>query len=257
MEEKAYAKINMGLAVGDRGMDGLHSIESYMALIDLYDLIDVDISLSSSLSVMIERDGQYLKEGEKDIMERCAEIFSRRFRIPFSLSIRIRKMIPSEAGLGGGSADAALILRSLFAYFGIDEDIKETAALVGSDVPFLASGYSTAFVSGRGEVVERCSGLGSLPLLLFLSAKGNSTAEAYRALDCLNREKVHLPPLSFPDRKNFPNDFEKVYPLSIPEDIASSGAYVSLSGSGSAWYALFPDNDAIKRDGAILCHLLG
>ena len=72
MEEKAYAKINIGLSIGGREKDGLHSLESYMALIDLYDSLDISIEPSSSLSVSIHPDREYLAEGEEDIMERCA-----------------------------------------------------------------------------------------------------------------------------------------------------------------------------------------
>lgn len=257
MEEKAYAKINIGLSIGGREKDGLHSLESYMALIDLYDSLDISIEPSSSLSVSIHPDREYLAEGEEDIMERCARIFSERFSLPFHLSIRIRKRIPPRAGLGGGSADAAAVLRALFRHFGISEDIEKTAFLVGSDVPFLASGCSTAFVSGRGECVREEKPLGALPLLLFLSGEGNSTKEAYGRLDLLDRSFRHLPPLSFPSRSTFPNDFELVYPLSTPKWLSSSPAYVSLSGSGSAWYALFPSGCGMDADGAIRTHLLG
>ena len=256
MEIKAYAKINIGLAVGKRGEDGLHSLESYMALIDLYDTLCIEIEDADELSVSIERSKPYLEDGAKDIMEKCAQVFSRRFSRTFRLSVRIEKRIPSKAGLGGGSADAAAILRELFRFYSIEEDIAQTAILVGSDVPFLASGYSTAFVSGRGEKVEKRDPLGPLPLLLFVPERGSDTAKAYKALDTIERTIHRLPPLSFPDKPSFPNDFELVFPLSIPQELSESNAYVSLSGSGSAWYALFPDSDVPDVPGSLHSHLI-
>ena len=257
MEIKAYAKVNIGLAVGSRGENGLHSIESYMALIDLHDTLEISVVEAPVLSVSIERDVPYLAPGSKDLMEKAAEVFSRRFSRTFALSVRICKRIPSKAGLGGGSADAAAVLRVLFSYFSIDEDIRECAMAVGSDVPFLAAGFSTGFVSGRGERVERRIGLGPLPLLLFIPSSGNDTGEAYRALDSMERSIRHLPPLSFPDKHSFPNDFELVYPLSVPAWLLQTGAYLSLSGSGSAWYALFPESCPYVPEGAVLTHLIG
>ena len=246
MVAEAYAKINIGLIVGERMEDGYHEIESYMALIDLCDVLDMRIEPSSSLSVSISRDVSYLEDGGRDLIEKAAAVFSSRFSITFALSVDLKKRIPVRAGLGGGSADAAAVLRFLFRHFGVKDDILKTAALVGSDVPFLASGFSQALVTGRGETVRRVSGLSGTPLLLFTPEKGTDTGNAYAHLDSRPRPERHLPPLSFPDKASFPNDFELVSPLPR-SSCGFDGAYVSLTGSGSAWYAMFPAVEDIPR----------
>ncbi len=258
MRLKAYAKVNIGLIVGGRRPDGYHEIESYMALVDLSDTIDAEIRPSSVLSVDIERSVPYLEEGSVDLMEKAARIFSERFSLPFSLSLRIDKRIPSQAGLGGGSADAAAILRFLFAEYGIKEGLLETAAAVGSDVPFLASGYRTALVRGRGEIVEERAGLHGRPIMIFIPEARSSTGKAYALLDGTERPERHLPPLSSSlDKASFPNDFELVLPTSVPAAVSDTGAFISLTGSGSAWYAI-PAEGMVFPDipGVLACTLI-
>ena len=251
MRLEAYAKVNIGLIVGGRRPDGYHDIESYMALVDIRDTIDAEIRPSKSLSVEIESSVPYLEDGTMDLMEKAARIFSERFSLPFSLSLRIDKRIPSQAGLGGGSADGAAVLRFLFGRYGISEGLLETAAAVGSDVPFLASGYRTALVRGRGEIVEERTGLHGRPLAIFVPEERSSTGKAYALLDGMERPERHLPPLSPSlDKASFPNDFERVFPPQVPEAVIRSGAFVSLTGSGSAWYA-------IASEGEILPHIPG
>lgn len=258
MRLEAYAKVNIGLIVGGSRPDGYHDIESYMALVDLHDRIDAEIRPSSVLSVDIERNVPYLEEGAMDLMEKAARIFSERFSLPFSLSLRIDKRIPSQTGLGGGSSDAAAVLRFLFRRYGITKGLLDTAAAVGSDVPFLASGYRTALVRGRGEIVAERTGLHGRPVMIFVPEARSSTGKAYALLDGMDRPGRHLPPLSSSlDKDSFPNDFERVFPPSVPAAISDSGAFVSLTGSGSAWYAI-PSAGTVLPDipGAIACTFL-
>ena len=111
MQVEAHAKINIGLIVRERGENGLHPLESYMALIGLCDLLDIAIEEADEFSISIERSVPYLEDGHMDLMEKAARIFSERFSQPFRITVRIEKRIPSKAGLGGGSADAAAVLR--------------------------------------------------------------------------------------------------------------------------------------------------
>ncbi len=264
MKLEANAKINIGLLVGARRPDGFHSIKTIMALISLSDSIDAEISDSEDFSVRIHGNETYLESGI-DLMEKAAEVYHEATGLRFSLAVSISKHIPAKAGLGGGSADAAAILRFLDSHFGNylgPERLLSLSAAVGSDVPFLTSGYSGAFVSGRGDVVEKtCVPHGS-KLLVFFPRTGNSTGLLYDKLDKHPRTERQLPLLDniFPSRATHPNDFELVSSCPLPENImkqlAGSDAYVSMTGSGSAWIALFPDDDPPKFDNPEKCDIV-
>ncbi len=256
MRLEAHAKVNIGLLVGERRYDGFHDIETIMARISLCDLIEAEASPARSFSVHISGNDGYLSGG-KDLMEKAAELYSAETGIPFSLDIRIRKHIPAMAGLGGGSSDAASVLLYLEDFFGNPlghERLMKLAFSVGSDVPFFVSGYSGAVVTGRGEIVNECYVPHGAGLLLFFPPHGVSTASAYDLLDTIPRNARHLAPLSeaFPTRYTHPNDFELVsdsgipFVLSVPMFL--SNAYVSMTGSGSAWFALFPSDGFPKFD---------
>ena len=257
MKTEAFAKINIGLIVGKKGDDGLHDIESYMALIDLHDTLDIEIEDGKPFSVSIERDIPYIKDGEEDLMEKSARLFALYSGKSFKLKIKIEKKIPSKAGLGGGSADAAAVLRFLCDYYRFPECSTALSLSVGSDVPFLVSGYKMAFVKGRGEWIEKREGPGALPLLIYMPSEGVETKGAYSRLDAINRPIRHLPPLSFPSRSAFPNDFELIQTHGLPEVFNQENAFISLTGSGSGWYALFEKNEIIPSiEGTIRANLL-
>ena len=256
MRLEAPAKINIGLIVGNRREDGFHDIETIMARISLFDIIDAELSDSPSLSVSIKGNTCYLTSGE-DLMEKAARVFSARTGIVFQLDVSIDKRIPHGTGLGGGSSDAASILLFLNEMTGYPlcySELLETASEIGSDVPFFVSPYRGAFVRGRGEVVEECYVPTGKRLLLFFPDSPTSTASAYTRIDSVPRKERHLLSLSdsFPTRETHPNDFELVSPLNIyeviPQPLFASDSYISLSGSGSAWFVLFRDGIITKFD---------
>ena len=155
---KSYAKINIGLKVLEKRKDGFHDIDSYFHIIDLYDEIYPSATESRCLSVAIEGNAGYLDRG-LDIMEKAAIAFSKATGLVFSLDVRIKKRIPSKAGLGGGSSNGAAILKYLNEYFShpLDEKgLADVALSVGSDLPFFISGLSAARVQGRGELISPC-----------------------------------------------------------------------------------------------------
>ena len=250
MRLEAPAKINIGLLVGALRDDGYHDIETIMARISLYDIIDAEVRPSDALSVSITGNEGYIGDG-MDLMEKAARLFSDRSGISFSLTIAIDKRIPARAGLGGGSSDAAAVLRFLDGAFSHPlsrHELMDLAAAVGSDVPFFMAGYPGALVRGRGEIVMSTYVPCGRRIALFVPEEGVSTAQAYRLLDRSARPERHLAGLAaaFPTPSSHPNDFAAAaggsMPSCIPGSLIQDGAYISMTGSGSAWFAFFSDN---------------
>jgi len=148
----APAKINWTLEVLGRRDDGYHEIRSVMQTIDLCD----DVSVGESDELRLEVGGE-LEAGEDDLALKAARLLAEKVGRELPALIRIEKRIPVASGLGGGSSDAAAVLRLLNRLHGLRlsrEEMAELAAGVGSDAPFFVYG-GTALVKGRGERVTR------------------------------------------------------------------------------------------------------
>jgi 4-diphosphocytidyl-2-C-methyl-D-erythritol kinase len=144
----APAKLNLALAVTGKRDDGYHELRSVFATLDLAD--DVRVSPHRRLEVRNTAD----LDGSEDLAARAVRALASATGREPAAFVRIRKRIPLAAGLGGGSSDAAAVLRALAAVWKVDVDLVRVAASVGSDVPFFASGLAVALVSGRGEAVR-------------------------------------------------------------------------------------------------------
>lgn len=143
----ARAKLNLALAVTGRREDGYHDLRSIFVTIELAD--DVRVATSRTLEVR----NSVRVEGE-DLAARAVRVLAHATSREAKAFVRIRKRIPVEAGLGGGSSDAGAVLRALASLWNVDVDLVHHAAEVGSDVPFFATGAAAALVTGRGEHVE-------------------------------------------------------------------------------------------------------
>ncbi len=248
---KSYAKINIGLRIGEKRCDGYHSIDSFFHLVGLFDDISFSFSDAKKTQVFITRSNDYLS-GKEDIMEKAALAFSRKTGKAFSFSIDIKKRIPSRAGLGGGSSNAGAVLTFLNRCCGnilSQEELIALSATVGSDVPFFTSGYKAARVNGRGEIVKEAEPLCEKVDLYFPSFSVE-TAKAYETLDAKERSFAPLPPsLKSIKSDDFPNDFEIVFPRpDIIKTISTNYSYFSLSGSGSTYFGLFRKTDTPVPD---------
>lgn len=144
----APAKLNLVLAVVGKRPDGYHDLRSIFARIDLAD--DVRVATARRLEV---RNSAVIGDRE-DLAAVAVRALADRVGREAHAFVQIRKRIPLAAGLGGGSSDAAAVLRALGTLWGLDADLVAIAASVGSDVPFFASGAAVASVSGRGERVR-------------------------------------------------------------------------------------------------------
>ena len=184
--EGAYAKLNLTLDVLAKREDGYHDIKSVMQAISLRDDIEIDIGTGTGKPWNILCDKDHIPTDESNLAWKAAKLFFETIgKDPDGVEIRITKRIPVEAGLGGGSADAAAVLRALNRHYDMPLSLPalaELGAQVGSDVPFCVL-CGTAMVEGRGDRIRR---LPDLPDCIFVVCKPDfsvSTPVLYRKLD--------------------------------------------------------------------------
>ena len=182
--ESAYAKINLTLDVLGKREDGYHDLKSVMQTISLRDDIEIDVGTGKPWVLRCDKEG--IPCDERNLAWKAAKLYCDVMgKDPDGLEIRITKRIPSEAGLGGGSADAAAVLRALNEYYGNPLSILALAELggqVGSDVPFCVVG-GTVMCEGRGE---RLRILPKMPDCVFVVVKpafSSSTPALYKKID--------------------------------------------------------------------------
>jgi 4-diphosphocytidyl-2-C-methyl-D-erythritol kinase len=173
----AHAKVNLTLEVVRRRDDGFHEIRSLMVPLALADRLAL---IPGGRRLRIEVPNDPTLEGEHNLAFRAASAFRDRFGLP-GVTIRLEKRIPIAAGLGGGSSDAAAVLRGLARLRGIDPALLfPLAEALGSDVPFFLT-EKPALAGGRGERLEPAPRLPPLWLFLVKPDFGISAADAYRA----------------------------------------------------------------------------
>ncbi len=190
---RAPAKLNLFFEVLAKRSDGFHEIETLMVPIGLFDSLIASTDPEGRISVACRwaapGDGAILDvargslpgEMTRNLAYRAVELLRERAGAGQGIQIELVKRIPTEAGLGGGSSDAAAALLAANALWELDwsrEALAELAAELGSDVPFfLADGPSIC--RGRGERVERVAGLGAIDLVIVRPPDGLSTAKVY------------------------------------------------------------------------------
>ena len=257
--EKAFAKVNFGLNVFSKREDNFHSIESIFQTIDLYD--ELVVSEIENKQCIVECDAFELPK--KNTLTLSYEAFCSVSDVDVpGVKVNLKKGIPSGGGLGGGSADAAALVRVLQKMCGIklsDEKLDLIASKTGSDVFFFQhcddEGKGCALVSGRGEVVKKIIPRDDLFLLLIFPKVSSSTKEAYDLVDkyLAKKDKVKGPGLAELEdiyRKavnqwNFVNTFTPALSKKYKEieaaliDLKKVGSeYVEMSGSGSTVFGV-------------------
>lgn len=268
LTELAPAKLNLTLEVGEKRSDGYHEVQSVMSCAALYDEVTLESGTSGGISMTCDCPG--LPLDDTNLCLRAAKLFFKKTGIPCDgLHIELSKRIPMQSGLGGGSADAAAVLRGLRKLYRPEmmiKDLERMAAELGSDVPFCVRSV-TAMVRGRGEQLLK---LPKLPLCWFVICKPEfsfSTAEMYAKLD--EKELVSsidtlglIKALEYQDMQEISdrlgNCFEGVLEESseifaIKNRLLALGARnACMSGSGSAVYGLFTQEDEAKAAAAEL-----
>ena len=182
--EGAFAKLNLTLDVLGKREDGYHDLQSVMQTISVRDDIEIDIGTGKPWCLKCDKEG--IPCDERNLAWKAARVYLDAVKKdPDGIEIRITKRIPSEAGMGGGSADAAAVLRALNRHYGEPLSIgalAELGAQVGSDVPFCVI-CGTAMVEGRGERLRK---LPDMPDCIFVICKPEfsvSTPELYKKID--------------------------------------------------------------------------
>lgn len=267
--EGAFAKVNLTLDVLGKRPDGYHDLQSVMQTISIRDDVELDIGTGKPWSLSCSAEG--IPEDERNLAWKAAKVFCDKLgKDPNGLSIRITKRIPSGAGLGGGSADAAAVLRALNRFYDSPLSVfalAELGAQVGSDVPFCTL-TGTAMVEGRGE---RLRPLPPMPDCTFVVCKPDfsvSTPELYRKLDTVaiparpNNQAMESALLSGDLQAvadQVYNVFDPVvtaehlelnYIKSICNSYGSLGQ--QMTGSGSAVFAIMPSFEYA----AVVCNML-
>lgn len=180
---EAPAKINLYLEVGIKFRDGYHAVRTVMQTVDLCDQVEVELGGRGG-GVRLEVEGE-APRGEENLCHRAAAVFLEATGIRRSASIRLRKRIPVAAGLGGGSSDAAAVLRGLNFLAGEalgKRELMGLAASLGMDVPFFLVG-GTAIGEGRGERVTPLAQAPPSPVVLANPGVPLPTADVYRRYD--------------------------------------------------------------------------
>lgn len=182
--EGAFAKLNLTLDVLGKRPDGYHDIKSIMQGITLRDDIEIDIGTGKPWKLLCDKED--IPTDERNLAWKAAKLFFDTIgKDPDGIEIRITKRIPSQAGLGGGSADAAAVLRALNRHYDAPFSLPALAELggsIGSDIPFCVL-CGTVMAEGRGELLRP---LPAMPDCVFVVCKPDfsvSTPELYRVID--------------------------------------------------------------------------
>ncbi|HYS52570.1 MAG TPA: 4-(cytidine 5'-diphospho)-2-C-methyl-D-erythritol kinase [Thermoanaerobaculia bacterium] len=241
---KAYAKINWALRVTGKRADGYHDIETLFQTISLHDVLRFERANAISLTC----DDPTIPTDDANLVIRAAKA------IGVTARIHLEKRIPTGGGLGGGSSDAAAVLRE---FNRIDRAI---ALSLGSDVPFFLEG-GTAYATGRGEVLTPLPRVAPVPLLLLVPTERVLTAQAYGMLRRfspplgIDRYRAMIDDDLLDHATELVNDFEEAVFAKLPYLHALKtrlyefgAAWAGMSGSGSTIVGAF--RSQADRDGA-------
>lgn len=267
MQLNAYAKINLSLDITGRREDGFHTLDTVMQTVSLCDAITLTSVREPGIS--LRTNFRYLPVNEKNTAYRAASLFFKHCGIQGAgLQISIQKRIPSRAGLGGGSADAAAVLRGLNELYGAGlskETLFGLGAQIGADVPFCLHGGACR-CTGVGEILEPVAPLPDCFLVICKPPAGMSTPRAYALLDQSPPARTQGTPklleaLESGDLrkigKALSNRFDDAMRLmqvrKIKQIMGSAGAAGALmTGSGSAVFGLFPSEGSAKSCASLL-----
>lgn len=260
----ARAKLNLTLDVLGKRPDGYHDLKMVMQSVALADTLTVETGTGEGLEV--RTDLSFLPNNEKNLAAAAALAFQTvTGRDLGGVAIAIEKRIPVCAGMGGGSSDAAAVLRSLERMLGTGQDLAALARIgerVGSDVPYCVLG-GTALAEGRGEVLTPLSALPHCHVVICKPAFSISTPELFRAVDgvrlrCRPDTDGVLAALEAGDlggvARRMYNVFEDVLPSRQRTEVAAIRAVLvqhgalgaNMSGTGPTVFGLFDDADRAR-----------
>ena len=243
----AQAKVNLALRILGRNADGYHSIETVFLRLELADFVTVRVTEGARA---LRCDAMTGEQGAENLAFRAAALFAGETGWPGGFDIHIEKRIPIGGGLGGGSADGAAALRILNALSPRPipaEQLLGIAAVVGADVPFLATDHVMALGWGRGDTLQPLPALPQRNLALIVPPRGMPTKEAYAMVAAARGRYEPRPRAIRPEMfgswdlvaRHSVNEFEPFVGDAFPEmrswlEVgARLGLLARLSGSGS------------------------
>jgi 4-diphosphocytidyl-2-C-methyl-D-erythritol kinase len=261
---RAPAKINYILEILDKRKDNFHNIVTVFQAVSLYD----NIYLKEAREVSFTTNAENLGNFEDNLIYKAVNILKKKTSLRKGVEIHLEKNIPVGAGLGGGSSDAAAVLKGLSKLWNLklsDLDLHKAALQIGSDVPFFLNA-GMAVAKGRGEKISPINRhlRPQIPLIIIYPDFSISTSWAYEEWDKsgLKTEGKGIDSFMYAlstrnIRKladSIHNDFEKIVMEKYPkiaetkEAMNSSGAIKSLlSGSGSAVFGIYPDEQTAEK----------
>jgi len=264
----APAKINLFLHVGRKRADGYHDLESFVAFAAFGDEISLvrDGGFSLSLGGPF---GAQLSDCKQNLALKAAKLLAERTDTKQGVRVHLRKNLPVASGLGGGSADAAAVLRGLMHLWQLDPeriDLAETAELLGADVPVCVAS-KTSWMEGKGECVRTLPPLPEAGVLLVNPGVQISTSQVFGSLGPRRGTAMQPPRAPFPDvyalvrfLRETINDLEppaqEIAPViadvlqemnELPDVL-----FARMSGSGASCFALFADEEKARTAAPLL-----
>ena len=260
----SFAKINWALRVVGRRADGFHELRTVFQTVTLHDKLTFTERDDARLT--LTSDSDVVPVDERNLILRAALALRDKYRVRQGASIHLEKVIPVEGGLGGGSSNAAVTLLALSHLWGVEtnkQELTETGARLGADVPFFLTG-GTAAGTGLGNEVRPIAEVRAGHLLIVKPEEKVSTAEAYKSLNApaltkagrdiilsISRADEQFTDF-YPDALH--NDFEPVVFHQKPEIERAKNALLKmgarhalLAGSGSSVFGVFDNQEAQLR----------
>jgi 4-diphosphocytidyl-2-C-methyl-D-erythritol kinase len=265
---RAFCKVNLCLEITGRRDDGYHDLATVFQTVSLHDMLGIDAREEPGIEVLVPEGGA--PEDETNLCWQAAEAYIQERGWPKGARIALTKAVPSGAGLGGGSSDAAAVLTGLSS---LDEAPPERSALeqiagtLGADVPFFLTG-GTALATGRGDLIEPLADLPACRIVLVRPDLEVSTAEAYGMIEQRDftggdqaREMASAIANADPGgivgnvHNGFARALEGRWPVlgRLKEALNARGAVVAeITGSGSAVFGIFDDHTTAEAAGRSL-----
>lgn len=249
------AKLNLGLKIVGKRADGYHLLKSIFCLIDLCDLIDIQITNNGKISLIEHNQAWFY---QKDLSYRAAKLLQETTGCQYGANIRIKKVIPSGAGMGGGSSNAATVLTILNQLWKTNLTIEVLAKIgeqLGADIPFFIYG-NNALVEGIGEIITPIE----LPQLYFVIVKPEfhiPTKDIFTNLELdfttINPDNITVDTLLTEKTNDLEVVAKKVFPAldNIFHELKQYGTPV-MTGSGSCIYFTFSEKNIAKDLAKIL-----
>ena len=259
----SFAKINLDLRILGVRPDGYHDLRTAFQSLSLFDTVTVSARRGPLAVTCDEPD---IPTDQRNLVWKAASLLHRvatgKSSAPRDIAIDLRKRVPSEAGLGGGSSNAAMTLLALNKLWKLDLDLPSLtriAGRLGADVPYFLVG-GTALGLGRGDDIYPLADMPPIHVVILRPGFGVATADAYRWFDEESRRSAREPaPRAIPPgwpawSASLRNDLEapvvRHHPAigRIRQSLVDAGAsFAAMSGSGSAVFGLFERADAARR----------